>query len=286
MKLLLLSLAVVTLASAQNKCGQTPVKPMEACPDGQRIVGGCEATPYSWPWQIGFYESYFGSYSLICGGSLIDNQWVMTAGHCVYGSEDKPGKFRVKAGLYDRAAQPSGEPGMVTVEVEKIYLHPKFNMQKIEWDISLLKLKTPIKYTDHIQPVCVPNTDDGIIVEPHLSVVTGWGTLHEGDYGLPKKLHQVDVPFLNQTHCDKEYGAESINDEVMFCAGRTGVDSCQGDSGGPLVKKSADGSWFEYGIVSWGRGCAEPGYAGVYSRVSAYCDFIKKTVGKEMCSKP
>jgi secreted trypsin-like serine protease len=280
MKFLLPLISLVAVSYAV-KCGETPVAPKLKDCDQTRIVGGCEANAYSWPWQIGFVEHYFGSYSLICGGSIIDENWIMTAGHCVSGSEDKPGKFRIKAGVFDRAN--NDEDGEEILEIESIHLHPDFDMQTISWDISLLKLKKPLNFTGHVRPVCVPASDDGIIVAGDHAWVTGWGTVHEGDSGLPKNLHQVDVPYLNQSVCDTEYGQGAVNDKCMFCAGRTGVDSCQGDSGGPLVTQDTDGSWKQYGIVSWGRGCAESGYAGVYSRVSAYCDFIKKTVGKDIC---
>jgi len=82
--------------------------------------------------------------------------------------------------------------------------------------------------------------------------------------------------------CQKEY--PGMVDNTMECAGRAGVDSCQGDSGGPLVTKHNDtGKWFQAGIVSWGQGCAEQGYAGVYARPSAMCDFIEQTVGYAIC---
>jgi trypsin len=257
--------------------------PIVANCDQNKIVGGCVATPFSWPWQIGFYESQFGSLSLICGGSVIDENYIMTAGHCVYGSENQPNKFKIRAGIQDRHS--TSEPGEQQIQVEQIFLHPNFSMSTISWDISILKLATPLIYKSHISPVCVPKSDAGVFVEGKDSWVTGWGTLHSGDFGLPSNLRQVRVPFLNMSHCDQEYGASSINDACMFCAGRTGEDSCQGDSGGPLVVShtGAAGPWKEYGIVSWGFGCAEAGHAGVYSRVSAYCNFIDATVGKTVC---
>jgi secreted trypsin-like serine protease len=273
----------VCLAAAQ--CGKPAITPnTDPDCDTAKIVGGCEAVPFSWPWQIDFSEVYGEQLSLICGGALIDNDWVMTAGHCVYGNEHRPQDFRIKAGLNDR--RDNNITGEEMREIEKIYLHPQFNHRTIEWDISLLKLKKPIAYTDHISPVCLPSSDDGKFVDGDVFWVTGWGTLHEGDTGLPRKLHQVWVPALNNSECEDEYGQSSINEDCMFCAGRTGEDSCQGDSGGPVVKQDSTGAWFEYGIVSWGYGCAEPGHAGVYSRVSAYCDFIKTTTGKDICSAP
>ena len=100
---------------------------------------------------------------------------------------------------------------------------------------------------------------------------------------LPLDLHQVQVPFLDESVCNEEYGTE-IDDETMFCAGRTGKDSCQvsvdemnretignsqGDSGGPLTWYHDDTQqYYEYGLVSWGKGCAEAGHAGSVDGIS------------------
>ena len=89
----------------------------------------------------------------------------------------------------------------------------------------------------------------------------------------------MELPFLADSVCATEYGSGFFPD-VMFCAGKQGLDSCQGDSGGPLSYYHNDTQqFFEYGIVSWGQGCAEQGHAGVYSRVNAYCDWIATTTG-------
>ncbi|KAK6039825.1 trypsin [Cooperia oncophora] len=111
--------------------------------------------------------------------------------------------------------------------------------------------------------------------------VTGWGVTKEGG-SVSSKLRQVMVPFLSPKECEIEYKGEI--DGTMVCAGRKDIDSCQGDSGGPLVMKHNDSNrWYQAGIVSWGRGCGEAGHAGVYSRPAAYCDFIEKYAGKNIC---
>lgn len=258
-----------------SDCGNTPIPP-----DETRIVGGQVAKPYSWPWQTVFCQKGYGGCSLLCGGSVIDNHWVMTAGHCVYGNVHAPKQFRVKMGVYNQ--KQSKEVGEVVVEIKKIHLHPNYDPDDASYDIALLQLKTPIKYTNHIQPVCLPASDENVINNDQYSAtVTGWGTLQEGASGIPTKLHQVTVPFVDQEKCNTDYQGQ-LQDKVMFCAGVGGKDSCQGDSGGPLVRRKGD-QWFQYGIVSWGNGCAQPGFPGVYSRVTAYCDFIKKTTGKDLC---
>ena len=98
--------------------------------------------------------------------------------------------------------------------------------------------------------------------------MSGWGTTSEGG-SLPSNLQQVTVPYVTDEDCGDAYGASSIINDVMICAGEAGKDSCQGDSGGPMTFNGV-----HVGIVSWGYGCARPGYPGVYSQTDAFLDFI------------
>jgi len=257
-------------------CGKTPI-----APDESRIVGGKVAIPYSWPWQVEMCMDYgWGSCDLRCGGTIIDEQWIMSAAHCVDGYEDQPQSFGIKVGTYNY--NNNNETGEVVFKVAQVFKNSQYGSpHQFSHDISLLKLDGKITFTDHIQPVCVPQNIDAIVHKGKSAWVTGWGATSE-DGPVSDQLRQVLVPFLEMSECTKEYGSSEI-DDTMECAGRQGVDSCQGDSGGPLVTKHPDGRWFQAGIVSWGQGCAEKGYAGVYSRPSANCDFIKSTVGYDIC---
>jgi len=262
---------------AVDDCGRTPV-----APDETRIVGGKPAVPYSWPWQaeMCFVSGFGGGCSLRCGATLIDNNWIMCAAHCVDGYEDQPELFQFKLGTYDY--RNDNEPGEVIVNVTRVYKHPQYTQPlQFSHDMSILRLATPVLFTDHIQPVCVPKNVDNLAIEGNSCFVTGWGSTSEGG-SISNELRQVIVPFINLTTCQQEY--PGMVDETMVCAGRAGVDSCQGDSGGPLVTKHLDnGRWYQAGIVSWGRGCAEAGYAGVYARPSSMCDYIQQTVGYDLC---
>jgi len=285
MKTLVVLLSVVALGWAQDMsttappgtpCGNTPIPP-----DENRIVGGHVAKPYSWPWQaeMCMSGSFGGQCSLRCGGSVIDKNWIMCASHCVDGYVNHPERFHMKVGVYDYHS--TNEPGEVVTNVTRIIMHPQYGKPKqFSHDMSLLQLSQPLDFTDHIQPVCLPANVDDLLVEGKDMFVTGWGATSEGG-GVSSQLRQVVVPSLSMDHCQQEYPNQV--DDTMICAGRRGVDSCQGDSGGPLVTKHTDGRWFQCGIVSWGQGCAENNHAGVYSRVSSMCDFIKTNVGYDVC---
>jgi len=175
------------------------------------------------------------------------------------------------------------ETGEQFVGVKAIYLHPSYRPNPVpQWDVSLIELTTPLTFTDHIQPVCLPLADADVLVEPNNVWVTGWGTTSESG-SISTQLRQVQVPMVSDATCTREY-RNNFHNDTMFCAGQQGKDSCQGDSGGPVVYQKADG-WTQYGIVSWGQGCAEQGFAGVYSRVSAYCPFIATTTGGTVTCK-
>jgi trypsin len=108
----------------------------------------------------------------------------------------------------------------------------------------------------------------------------GWGAVTQGGRGSDVLL-QVTVPIVDQARCQELYSSYTLTDS-MICAGyeEGGRDTCQGDSGGPLFVVPAGKSPVLVGVVSWGRGCAQQGYFGIYARVSAVKSWIEETVAK------
>jgi secreted trypsin-like serine protease len=278
MKTIVILLSIVAVAWTQSSCGNTPIPP-----DETRIVGGHPAIEYSWPWQAEMCfmsASGTGACSLRCGATVIDENWVMSASHCVDGYVNQPQRFKLKMGVYDYHSD--NEPGEQIRTVSQIIMHPQYNQPKqMAHDMSLLRLSSPITYTDHIQPVCLPSNIDDVLVGNVNLIVTGWGATSEGG-PVSSQLRQVVVPSLTQAMCIQEYGTRNVDTVTMFCAGREGKDSCQGDSGGPIVVKRGS-QWYQVGIVSWGQGCAEAAFAGVYARTDSMCDFVSSNVGRNMC---
>ncbi|MFI5868397.1 serine protease, partial [Streptomyces sp. NPDC051546] len=101
------------------------------------------------------------------------------------------------------------------------------------------------------------------------------GATREGG-GQQRYLQKATVPFVSDASCQASYGSQLTPGEEI-CAGfdQGGVDTCQGDSGGPMFRRDNAGSWIQVGIVSWGQGCATPGYPGVYSEVSTFANTIR-----------
>ena len=106
--------------------------------------------------------------------------------------------------------------------------------------------------------------------------VSGWGSLTFQAPNLPPSLHYVSVPIVSQADCNKAYSNDITSN--MICAGleEGGKDSCQGDSGGPLVCMQGDNKPVITGVVSFGIGCAFPGFPGVYSKVTSHLSWIKR----------
>jgi serine protease 7 (enterokinase) len=281
--LVLVALAVCVQLAVGQDCGRTPIEPdLGNAKYTNEIVGGGPAKPYSWPWQVVMCRSTNGgtSCSLMCGGSVVHNRWVLTAAHCCSGQV--AGNLWIKAGVFNQATLTTQqEASLQYIRVQQYFMHPNYNSQTLSRDACLLQLSQPLSFTDQVQPVCLPNNDEQAN-PPFNGIVTGWGTTNQGGGGaISAQLRQVSAPFVTNAQCDQLYAQYTV-DETMLCAGYHSPpsDACQGDSGGPLVMKPlGDTRWFKAGIVSWGIGCANTNYPGVYGRVSYFCDWYASTTG-------
>lgn len=258
-------------AAAPATCGYPVIAPVLT---GARIVGGVEAKPNSWPWQCRLYINLGGGYVSLCGASIIDNKFLVTAAHCMFDADKNfaripESQYNIFCGDHNRRQTESTEQRSTAL---KITVHEKYNPRDNPDDIAIIELTTPLKYTNFVSPICLPPAD---VPVGSNCVVTGWGnTENTGDDSV---LRQVIVPIVSQSSCKTSYPRLTAGN---LCAGLAagGKDSCQGDSGGPFVCK-VNGRWELQGVVSYGAGCADPGYPGVYTRVTAYKAWIQQKTG-------
>ncbi|CAF2182438.1 unnamed protein product [Rotaria magnacalcarata] len=233
-----------------------------------RIVGGENASSGAWSWAVSIR---IGTGSL-CGGSIISSSWVITAAHCVeYFTESD---FIVYAGSNARWS------GSQNRTVSKVIPHANFNPSTYEYDIALLQLSSPLNMSDPaLSKICLPNVTQATLSAGEwpssgTSVVTiGWGRLSEIG-SLPSTLQQVTLQTVSyQTSTCLPV---MVNWHVQFCATVINgtKDTCQGDSGGPMMMFSSSNQWILVGLTSSGIGCARPQYAGLYTRVAAFQDWI------------
>merc|ERR1712212_77730 len=237
-----------------------------------RIVGGFEAAHHEWPWQVALFvdDAWF------CGGSLISDEWVMTAAHCADGA----GYFDVMAGAHN--VRESSEPNRVEVTSYNGWTHPNWNSNDLSGDLALVELPSPLPMNDYISTSCLPAAGETPAVGS-LVTVTGWGEPSDSAGGISPVLREVrDIPVMTNADCNAVYGI--VGDGVVCIDPAGGRGSCNGDSGGPLVQKAggkaAGDQWTQVGIVSFGAsaGC-EVGMPAGFTRTEYYLDWIKSETG-------
>nr|XP_054752666.1 uncharacterized protein LOC129258410 [Lytechinus pictus] len=244
-----------------------------------KVVGGKVSNEGQSPWTVLLWNTNEGK--PLCGGVLLNRRWVVTASHCFSLSGLSIDEFEIRLGEHDIESISNNER---TFRAEQIIKHPNFNEQTYDSDIALIKLQQPVTYTDYIIPLCLPSElrAEELLKAGTRGFVTGWGNTEEaGDYS--RYLRRVRLTIASMQDCGRSHIDIITNN--MFCAdgGRKADerDACQGDSGGPFVTKD-NNRWYLLGIVSWGVGCARPGYPGVYTRVHRFRQWIMDLVQQDM----
>ena len=281
-----------------------------------RVIGGAPAATGDWPWQVFILIPVLtptGHKGVSqCGGSLISEKWVLTAAHCVR-EFDRSQKILV---LEQRP--PAGKPIVQGVPVdvggsrESVHFvstaiaHPQYNPDRLENDIALIKLEEPAARSRAVPLLLGPDAE--LENPPARIVSTGWGqtrgTIRQGDQDIdivsqkpvrqedimPDRLMQVELPLVATDECKARYRELPTSvDQRNLCAGVPQGDKsdCHGDSGGPIVVRDNGGQWLQIGIVSWGMPeCAVPGHPSVYTRVSAFADWLRETTGNTPTAPP
>ncbi|CAL7938276.1 unnamed protein product [Xylocopa violacea] len=255
----LLALLAIATANPLN----VPIKLNPLSPTGQ-IIGGKDVRIEEVPHQVSLQSFGFG----FCGGSIISNEWVITAAHCMsYPAE----WITVRAGTATKSS------GGSTHKVAEIIVHENYvtNMYGVPVnDVAVMRMATPFKLDATRQPIKLFKQNEES-AEGMSAVITGWGAVREGG-STTDVLQTVSVPIVSKKSCNDAYQSYGGLPAGQICAAvpQGGKDACQGDSGGPMTINGRLA-----GLVSWGYGCARPGYPGVHTEVAAFSDWVVAKTG-------
>ncbi|XP_068611622.1 cationic trypsin-3-like [Brachionichthys hirsutus] len=233
-----------------------------------RIIGGHEAWPHSWPWQVSLQFVSMAT----CGGAVISPLWIISAAHC-FRRHNKASFWKVLAGKHN--LDNPQEPGQQVVGVAVIVSHHGYDPRTKDNDVSLLKLRQPLVFSRSVGSIQVWKTPPS---PSRTCTVTGWGATHENGPRVPR-LQEVNVTVLSPDACSRYYGNRM--QPSMFCAGKDGggADACQGDSGGPLSCFTGD-RYELAGLVSWGVGCGRARKPGVYTKVQVHAEWMSNVTSE------
>ncbi len=251
------------------------------------------------PWHVAIVNKTMGinKNGYQCGGSLIAPNWVVTACHCFYDSSSgdsiSDNNFVIFHSSLDLRKMSLKTHQS---EVEKIFkynykykdpngqeIHDTFNINTLEHDIALIKLKKPIKMGEiYPMPIKLPldkNEAKSITQNARKLNFTGWGYI-ENETLVQDLLRIVEIGFADESNCKETYSSEHsiavYREKYMLCAdGSNGRGACIKDSGGPLVSNHT-----LLGVCCWGpMNCpGEPSVVEVYTSIAEHLEWLHETM--------
>ncbi|XP_001605658.3 chymotrypsin-2 [Nasonia vitripennis] len=223
-----------------------------------RIYGGSDAPEGRYPYQVSLRRPFH-----FCGGSIVNERWILTAAHCLQGKDVKT--VQVVVGTTSRS-QGSG----TAYQAEKLIYHQGYSTEKFQNDIGLVRVDRDIKFSEKVQPIELARKDTIAVGES--VVLSGWGRV-AGD-NKPEKLQHILLKVYDLEKCKTKMSHPVIETQICTFTKKS-EGFCKGDSGGPLVNKNG----VQVGIVAYARGCGA-GNPDVYTRVSSFSDWIDKQIGQ------
>ncbi|XP_042886323.1 CLIP domain-containing serine protease 14D-like isoform X2 [Penaeus japonicus] len=263
-----------------------------------KVVGGEDAPIDAYPWAavLGYRSKSSSNILFECGGSVINERYIMTAAHCVNADILIPRQIElalVRLGEWDLSTEidftiNNGKefhaPPVQDFDIEEVIEHPAYNNRTLfSDDIALIRLSKPINFftsAGFILPVCLPAADFSLSEEARArgAIVAGWGVTEKG--AKSDRLQHLVLPFAGKEECNVKY-KNTLVDEQLCMGGEPGKDSCRGDSGGPLILKTGSERQIstQIGIVSYGpTQCGLVGFPGVYTFVQSYRSWIEENL--------
>jgi len=266
-----------------------------AVASGSRIVGGSEVNPkYKLPYQALISPCSADGNCFLCGGTIVNKRYIVTAAHCLYSSPTANSKmtiaggskYRVMVGEHNKCEFDDGVNQFLLASV--VHEHPDFKIDApdVNNDIAVLKMAQDLPFSDKVAPACLP-TDAAKDYSGKASTISGWGGTKANSVDNPVvqpdqcalKEGIVEVLATSNSKCSDFLGVSAST--TQLCAWADGIDACQGDSGGPLTV-AEDGKYVLLGVTSFGTGCATA-TPGVYTRVQGYLPWINNIIADGKC---
>ncbi|XP_001353851.2 serine protease 1 isoform X1 [Drosophila pseudoobscura] len=268
--LIILALAIASASAFPEPelVSRNRVMPVQDSIEG-RITGGSAATTGQFPYQVGLSLKLSALSSAWCGGSLIGNQWVLTAAHCTDGVQSVT--------VYLGATVRTSAEVTHTVASSQILIHSGWNSANLRNDISLIKIPVT-SYSTKIQAARIPAIASSYSTYAGDSVIaSGWGKISDSATGVTNNLQWAKLTVITNSVCANTYGTSIVTASNICVSTPNGVSTCNGDSGGPLVLES---SKVQVGLTSFGAaaGC-QKGYPAAFTRLTSYLDWIKTNTG-------
>lgn len=276
MKILAICLVVTVVYS-----NGSPAAPSRLPSTRTSIVGGQEAVPNQFPWQISLQHRNiaFGAYHHICGATIIDSLHIACAAHCIDGK--KASYYKVVAGAHNIHTH---DPENTVQErgVEEMWAHEAYDSRSITNDVSVLKLDSPLDLNEFVAAIPMATEDPAVGT---MCINSGWGSMSDTQGQImPDKLQWVELPIIDRDVCQSDYDfVHGVVDERNICGGsgdQGGLSACSGDSGGPLVCALGEsGEYHLVGIVSWGMiPCAQIHHPSVFTDVKFFREWINQHI--------
>ncbi|XP_035790060.1 brachyurin-like [Anopheles albimanus] len=241
----------------------------------RRIVNGEEAVPGQFPYQIALLSTFAAGGGL-CGGTVLTNNYILTAAHCVV---DGNGALATSGtailGAHDRTiAEPSQQ--RIAFEQSGVFVHPSYNPTLIRNDIATVRLNSPAVFNERVQPIDLPARSDSRTFAGLIGTASGFGRTSDALPAASNVVMYTRNPVMTNAACQSAWNIILVSDQNVCLDATGGRSVCNGDSGGPLTVDDG-GRSLEIGIASFvsAQGCAS-GIPSVWVRVSFYRDFIEQ----------
>ncbi|XP_047525819.1 chymotrypsin-2-like [Pieris napi] len=261
----------ILLLLSQGLLGEVDVS--EAIDGDSRIIGGQDATPGMANYQVSLRSHRRKEEWHSCGGSILNEEYVLTAAHCVYQKNIKGMSIVVGSHTIDKGGD--------RYKIKKYVVHKKYSEETLKNDIAILQIEGKIKFSDKVQPIELLKEMAPIGKK---CLLTGWGYVDYHRQTIPNNLQMLEFETISNNDCNEQlkrvpYLSRYLPiDDGQLCVKRPNdKGACHGDSGGPLVIQDDKNKTLQIGVVSWGIPCAKD-FPDVFASVHGFYDWIQSII--------